>query len=93
MSTNVEHPQLAVADALAWPVAVIVGLLALQRPAIVGPGLAGFAAVWAAMRLRRALGHGRQPYKLTTYRVLRWTIYFVLFAVVLSLAHRYGVAR
>lgn len=93
MSTNVEHPRLAVADALGWPLALIVGLLALQRPGIVGPGLAGVAAVWAAMRLRRALGHGRQPYKLTTHRLLRWTVYFLLFSIVMFMAHRFGIGR
>ena len=82
MSSNREHPRLAVLDALAWPGAFIVAMAFVPQSGIMGPGLAAAAAVWGAMRLRRALGHGRQPYRLTTHFVVRWTLYFLLFSAV-----------
>jgi hypothetical protein len=83
MSTNRQHPRLAVFDAVAWPGACIVAMAFARGSGIIGPVLAGMAAVWAAMRVRRALGHGRQPYRLTTHYVLRWSFYCLLFGLVM----------
>ena len=90
--TNAEHPQLAIADALAWPVGLALVLLLVPRAGVVGPSLVAACAVWALIRVRRAAGGGRQPYRLTTPWVLRWSLYFVVFAIVMSFAVKFGRA-
>jgi Kef-type K+ transport system membrane component KefB len=90
MATNETHPRLALIDALGWP--LLIGAVAMfsGKSGVVGPTLAAAIAVWAAMRLRRAWGYGRQPYRFTTNWMLRMTAYMAVFVLVLMLAKWLG---